>query len=376
MANEATLFEHEDGRHAVGTGSPAFTIGDPAWHRVGPVDVSALTAPVATEQAQAVAEGWKLVPVQPTEEMLRAGLDYGAYGRDNIHSWDDPQAVYLAMLAASPEGAPVAMAQFIEPVMTMHRGGSDAFGRTNVAVRWEAGANKLPDGEHKLYARAETGAETPAHELAFVQPVPSHCDRITWRGSYYHLPISASPEAAPAAMVTDEQLIRAAYQHLNTWDEDHTRFARAVLALAQPAPVQEASVNVGGGGFLENTNYPNGVPISQVPKIAAPVQPNELTLTTTIADLAQLTGRKMLDLMTEAARCGITVTANQPFDALPLLGVLAAPVQAGAQQAVKNQCSLCGGRGFYGTPGARCEWCRGTGKDLAAPAPSMAGDAK
>ncbi|MNL41152.1 hypothetical protein D3C87_1635490 [compost metagenome] len=62
----------------------------------------------------------------------------------------------------------------------------------------------------------------------------------------------------------------------------------------------------------------------------APVQPNELTLTTTIADLAQLTGRKMLDLMTEAARCGITVTANQPFDALPLLCMLAAPVQQDA----------------------------------------------
>jgi len=50
MANEATLFEHDDGRYAVGTGSPAFTIGDPAWHRVGPVDVSALTA---TAQPQA-----------------------------------------------------------------------------------------------------------------------------------------------------------------------------------------------------------------------------------------------------------------------------------------------------------------------------------
>lgn len=46
---------------------------------------------------------------------------------------------------------------------------------------------------------------------------------------------------------------------------------------------------------------------------------------------------------------------------------LAAP--AAAQGVVAdNRCSLCGGRGFYGTPGARCEWCKGTGKSLAAPA--------
>jgi hypothetical protein len=101
------------------------------------------TAPVAPEQV--VAAAWKLVPLEPTEEMLRAGHNYGAYGRDNIHSWDDPRAVYLAMLAASPDGAPVAMVQFIEPVMTMHRGirciwqnercGSLGGGRKQVARR-------------------------------------------------------------------------------------------------------------------------------------------------------------------------------------------------------------------------------------------------
>lgn len=42
----AILFEHEDGRYAVNPN----TTGDPAWHRLGPVDVSALAAP-----AQAVA---------------------------------------------------------------------------------------------------------------------------------------------------------------------------------------------------------------------------------------------------------------------------------------------------------------------------------
>ena len=45
---------------------------------------------------------WKLVPVKPTEDMLRAGLEADAYGREDFHSWDDPQAVYKAMLDAAP----------------------------------------------------------------------------------------------------------------------------------------------------------------------------------------------------------------------------------------------------------------------------------
>ena len=49
----ATLFEHADGRYAVAAGSesPTFTQGDPAWHRVGPVDVSALSVAPAVASA-------------------------------------------------------------------------------------------------------------------------------------------------------------------------------------------------------------------------------------------------------------------------------------------------------------------------------------
>ena len=50
-----------------------------------------------------ISEGWKLVPIEPTEEMCDAGLKTSAFGRDNIHSWDDPETVYKAMLAAAPE---------------------------------------------------------------------------------------------------------------------------------------------------------------------------------------------------------------------------------------------------------------------------------
>lgn len=49
---------------------------------------------------------------------------------------------------------------------------------------------------------------------------------------------------------------------------------------------------------------------------------------------------------------------------------LAAP--GDGQRAAQNPCSLCNGRGSYGMPGARCEWCKGTGKALAAPGAAIA----
>lgn len=43
------------------------------------------------------------------------------------------------------------------------------------------------------------GAAEPVNEHGFVQPVPDHCDRITWRGHYYHLREATPPAVMPAA---------------------------------------------------------------------------------------------------------------------------------------------------------------------------------
>ena len=50
----ATLFAHDDGRHAVwpGVESPPWTHGDPGWHRVGPVDVDAIATPQCLAQIE------------------------------------------------------------------------------------------------------------------------------------------------------------------------------------------------------------------------------------------------------------------------------------------------------------------------------------
>lgn len=48
---EWLLYEHDDGRHAVAPSAEAATFahGDPAWHRVGPVEVPSNVDAVLTE---------------------------------------------------------------------------------------------------------------------------------------------------------------------------------------------------------------------------------------------------------------------------------------------------------------------------------------
>ncbi|PLC06358.1 hypothetical protein CY658_04815 [Variovorax sp. RO1] len=89
-------------------------------------------------------------------------------------------------------------------------------------------------------------------------------------------PPAATP-AAPSAAPAEELVVAAkeAVRWLNSWFRNHdgNKIADALsAALAQPAPVQPASATAGGGSLLENIEYPNGIPASQVPKIAAPVQ--------------------------------------------------------------------------------------------------------
>jgi hypothetical protein len=56
--------------------------------------------------------------------------------------------------------------------------------------------------------------------------------------------------------ITDEQIMAAAYQHLPVWDQDHIRFARAVLALASHTGEAEPVRECGNGecGWKGTTN--------------------------------------------------------------------------------------------------------------------------
>ena len=76
----------------------------------------------------------------------------------------------------------------------------------NGAVRDTASAKRIAEGLLAPAIEALERATPPAEQQApategYVQPVPDKCDRITWRGRYYHLPLTeqAAPRQRPPA---------------------------------------------------------------------------------------------------------------------------------------------------------------------------------
>lgn len=65
--------------------------------------------------------------------------------------------------------------------------------------------------KHSGYVKPDTSPPAPvALTESFVQPVPDKCDRITWRGSYYHLPLETP---APVAVVLPEHAIESTFEN-------------------------------------------------------------------------------------------------------------------------------------------------------------------
>ena len=63
-------------------------------------ELSKLAADVRAGQASKVPEGWKLVPVEPTDEMMREMTDpFMAINGDNRTAFE---SAYRAMIAAAP----------------------------------------------------------------------------------------------------------------------------------------------------------------------------------------------------------------------------------------------------------------------------------
>lgn len=84
---------------------------DGGWSSVKEMGVKMFQAGVAWQRAQsapagAVPGGWRLVPVEPTPEMLQAGADEPLAGDHDDDAPEDYRAVFKAMLAAAPQPAP------------------------------------------------------------------------------------------------------------------------------------------------------------------------------------------------------------------------------------------------------------------------------
>lgn len=67
-------------------------------------EVRRLREIVAQQAAPAVPAGWKLVPVEPTDDQLVAGQEEWVRGRRGaLEDCMEANAIYAAMLAAAPE---------------------------------------------------------------------------------------------------------------------------------------------------------------------------------------------------------------------------------------------------------------------------------
>lgn len=74
---------------------------------------------------------------------------------------------------------------------------------------WTAQGNELAEQFRAILAAPVQEPLTQAAVGCFVQPIPAHCDRITWRGSYYHLPIAAQVQGV------NMQLLESATESLD-----------------------------------------------------------------------------------------------------------------------------------------------------------------
>lgn len=66
-------------------------------HMLGIVGTYGVEGYIQAQPAPSVPEGWKLVPIEPTQEMSEAGVYAGSI------YYDVAEATYEAMLAAAPE---------------------------------------------------------------------------------------------------------------------------------------------------------------------------------------------------------------------------------------------------------------------------------
>lgn len=119
-------------------------------------EVEAARTAIAQQPAQAVPDGWRLVPAEPTPEMIQAGRDEPLAGEADEDAPEDYKAVYRAMLYAAPPAAE-------QPALHKcpHCGAT-----TEPPIAWSAQVKCTTCGK----AHAATAARAAAEQLA--KPAP------------------------------------------------------------------------------------------------------------------------------------------------------------------------------------------------------------
>lgn len=161
----AILYEHADGRRAVVSANrvATFAIDNPDWHRAGPVEIVWVDDPIR----------W---PKNAKE--VREGASY--------------ESMNLAAMVLSDCGH----SSNYQPLLERVAGRIDRHVERLLTVQ---------QADRALRAQAAPVAQGDALTDTYVQQVPDKCDRIVWRGRYYHLPIDAAEhsytEPSPMAKV-------------------------------------------------------------------------------------------------------------------------------------------------------------------------------
>jgi hypothetical protein len=73
---------------------------------------------------------------------------------------------------------------------------------------------------------------------SYVQPVPDKCDRIVWRGAYYHLPVSSSSQAQP---VYSKSVVKRLATQMGLVSDNTEALLRRAFSLGQTYGAQADS---------------------------------------------------------------------------------------------------------------------------------------
>lgn len=143
-----------------------------------------LYARAAVEAAQPEAVGWKRVPVEPTEAMLKAGVDAFQHAYSEADILSDWRACFKAMLASAPTPEPM-RAPTAEPVAWQARCRFPDDGDTEWSGWADVRLGDLPvhqrrvqerPGNYELRALGVIGATPPSAAT----PEPSDAERLDW----------------------------------------------------------------------------------------------------------------------------------------------------------------------------------------------------
>jgi len=122
-------------------------------------------------------------------------------------------------------------------------------------------------GTHGADSESRTDGESKTVPSGnYVQPVPGHCDRITWRGSYYHLPLQhAEADQLRARLADRDVVLNQAYMALIGYLPGHRNdltdaAIAACSALLFPVEAKAACSRCGGWGHIETKDSAHDCP--------------------------------------------------------------------------------------------------------------------